>query len=60
MDLCLLRQEQRRARSSEVAEATGLTTEQVERVYRDIDQKRKTTAYLHLAPQLVEPVQEIG
>ena len=43
-----------------VAEATGLTTDQVERVYGDIDQKRKTTAYLHLPPQLVEPVEEIG
>ncbi len=33
-----------------------LTPEQVQRVYDDIDQKRRTTRYLHLAPQLVEPV----
>ena len=43
-----------------VAEATGLTTEQVERVYRDIEQKRRTTAYLHAAPQLAAPVEEIA
>jgi len=34
----------------------GLTAEQVERCYRDIDQKRATTRYLHAEPQLVEPV----
>ncbi len=38
----------------------GLTPEQVDRVYRDIDQKRKTTAYLHLQPDLVEPVAEVA
>ena len=35
---------------------SALTPEQVQRVYDDIDQKRRTTRYLHLAPQLVEPV----
>ena len=39
-----------------VADAVWLTPEQVQRVYDDIDQKRRTTRYLHLAPQLVEPV----
>jgi hypothetical protein len=29
------------------------------RVYRDIDRKRQTSAYLHLAPELVERVPEI-
>ncbi len=43
-----------------VSEATGLTIEQVERVYRDIEQKRRTTAYLHEPPVLVAPVDEIG
>ncbi|QBX54617.1 NAD(+) synthase [Nocardioides seonyuensis] len=43
-----------------VAEATGLTTEQVERVYRDIEQKRRTTAYLHEPPVLAVPVDEVG
>jgi NAD+ synthase len=37
----------------------GLTAEQVQRVYHDIDQKRSTTAYLHARPLLVEPVAEI-
>lgn len=40
----------------DVVEATGLTTVQVERVYRDIEQKRRTTAYLHAAPALVDEV----
>ncbi len=29
----------------------------VKRSYCDIDQKRMTTRYLHLGPQLVEPVE---
>jgi NAD+ synthase len=41
-----------------VATATGLTAEQVHRVFRDIDQKRKTTQYLHLAPELAGRVPE--
>jgi NAD+ synthase len=40
----------------EVAAEAGLTPEQVERSYRDIEQKRMTTRYLHLGPQLVEKV----
>jgi NAD+ synthase len=43
----------------EIAAATGLTDEQVERVFRDIVQKRRTTAYLHEPPALVEPVTEV-
>jgi len=42
--------------ANEVAEEVGFTTEQVQRAYGDVDQKRKTTRYLHLGPQLVEPV----
>lgn len=42
--------------ASEVAEEVGFTVEQVQRAYGDIDQKRMTTRYLHLGPQLVEPV----
>ncbi len=41
-----------------VARDAGLTVEQVERSYRDIEQKRVTTRYLHLGPQLVERVLE--
>ncbi|MEN0069966.1 MAG: NAD(+) synthase, partial [Propionicimonas sp.] len=43
-----------------VATATGLEVGQVERVYRDIEQKRRTTAYLHEPPFLVCPVDEVG
>ena len=43
----------------EVGAADGLTAEQVERVYKDIDQKRRTTRYLHARPLLVEPVEEV-
>lgn len=43
----------------EVAGELGLRPEQVQRVYDDIDNKRSTTRYLHLAPQLVGEVAEI-
>ena len=43
----------------EIAASTDLTDEQVERVFRDIVQKRRTTAYLHEPPVLVEPVSEV-
>ena len=59
MDLCLYGKNHG-VPDEEVAAATGLTVEQVHRVYRDIESKRRTTAYLHLAPQLVDAVPEIG
>ncbi|MBP7568867.1 MAG: NAD(+) synthase [Acidobacteria bacterium] len=59
MDLCLYGRNHGIA-AAEMAQAAGLTPEQVERVYRDIDQKRRTTAYLHLKPLLAEPVPEVG
>jgi NAD+ synthase len=43
-----------------VAAALGLTPRQVEYVYSDIDQKRRTTAYLHRRPLLVDAVTEVG
>lgn len=36
--------------ATEVAEVMGLTTEQVERVWRDLDQKNRTTEYLRKQP----------
>lgn len=45
--------------AAEVAEAVGLTPEQAERVYRDIERKRQTTRSLHARPLLVEPIPEI-
>src|SRR5688500_15842136 len=41
-----------------VTEAVGLSPEDVERVYRDIEQKRRTTRYLHLSAKLLVPVEE--
>jgi NAD+ synthase len=58
MDLCLYGRNHN-VPAAEVSAAIGLTTEQVERVYKDIDQKRRTTAYLHRRPLLPEPVSEI-
>src|SRR6202165_3440187 len=39
-----------------VADATGLTSAQVDRVWGDIAAKRKATRYLHEPPLLIEPV----
>jgi len=58
MDLCLFGKNNN-IPLTEVAAATDLTVEQVERVYKDIDQKRQSTAYLHMAPALVAPVPEV-
>jgi NAD+ synthase len=43
---------------AEAAADLGLAERQVEHVYRDIEQKRRTTRPLHLAPILVEPATE--
>ena len=37
-----------------------LGADEARRVYEDIDQKRRTTRYLHLSALLVAPVPEIG
>jgi NAD+ synthase len=54
MDLCLWAYNHRTP-SKEVGEGLGLTAEQVERVYRDIEAKRRVSRYLHQAPLLVAP-----
>ena len=59
MDLCLYAKNHG-VSVEEIAAATGLTAEQVNRVFRDIDQKRKTTHYLHLGPELAEDIPEIS
>jgi NAD+ synthase len=46
--------------SAEVAATAAMTPEQVERVWRDIVSKRKSTAYLHAGPRLVTDVAEVG
>jgi NAD+ synthase len=58
MDLCLYARNHH-IPAEEAAPALGLTLQQVERVFRDIDQKRRTTHYLHARPLLVEPVTEV-
>jgi NAD+ synthase len=54
MDLCLYAHNHDLPPEA-VAGAVGLSPDDVRRVYDDIEQKRRTTRYLHLAPQLVEP-----
>jgi NAD+ synthase len=58
LDLCLYAQNHGLPAAT-VADAVELSVEDVERVFRDIEQKRRATRYLHLPPQLVEPVAEV-
>ena len=58
MDLCLYAYNHG-IPSTEVARVLGLQAEQVERVFKDIVQKRRTTSYLHAPPLLVQPVLEV-
>ncbi len=58
MDLCLYGYNHGVA-PAEVAPAVELSAEQVERVYKDIESKRRSTKYLHTRPLLVEPVNEV-
>ena len=58
MDLCLYGKNNA-VPAGEVAQVVGLTHEQVERVYADIDTKRNATRYLHLPPILMGKVPEI-
>jgi len=58
MDLCLYGLNNGFA-AKRVADAAGLTPEQVEHVWADIAAKRKATRYLHMAPQLVTAVGEV-
>jgi NAD+ synthase len=55
MDLCLWGVNHQ-VPAEEVAPAVGLTGAQVERVYKDIAAKRRTTKYLHASPILLDPV----
>ncbi len=55
MDICLFGLENGIA-AEKVATRSGLTTEQVESVWRDIKSKRSATRYLHEPPLLVETV----
>jgi NAD+ synthase len=58
LDLCLYAHNNGFAPQA-VAPAAGLSVEDVGRVFRDIEQKRRTTRYLHLPPLLIEPVPQV-
>jgi NAD+ synthase len=58
MDLCLYAHNHG-VPAAEVASAVELTPEQVERIYKDIEAKRRATRYLHATPLLVEPVAQV-
>lgn len=55
MDLCLFGKNND-IDMGEVATAAELTVEQIERVYKDIDSKRKATKYLQRGPVLIQEV----
>ncbi len=59
MDLCLYGHNHA-VPAADVAAAIGLTAEQVDRVYRDIEVKRRTTRPLHLPALLMQDVREIS
>jgi NAD+ synthase len=42
--------------AAEIGQGTGLTADQVERVFRDIEAKRRVASYLNAAPVLVEEI----
>jgi len=45
--------------ATDVAPVIDLTPDQVERVFKDIESKRRATRYLHMRPLLVDAVKEI-
>jgi len=53
LDLCLYAYD-KGFKEEDVASIVGLTSQQVERVYRDIESKRRAARYGHLAPLLVD------
>lgn len=58
MDVCLYAKNHGLS-PEDVSRAIGISKQQVENVFGDIDTKRRTTRYLHMRPLLVEPVPEI-
>lgn len=59
MDLCLYARNNGIG-AADVGAALGLTDQQIERVFRDIDSKRRASRYLHLEPQLVAEVSDVA
>ena len=58
MDLCLYAANHG-VSAEEVAPVVNLTSAQVERVFKDIEAKRRATRYLHMRPLLIDPVTEV-
>jgi NAD+ synthase len=58
MDLCLLGKNTG-VPVAEIASAVGVDEAAVLRVFKDIEQKRRSTEYLHLGPQLAGDVPEV-
>ncbi len=58
MDLALWAHNHRRP-AAELATALGLSEDSAAGIYTELEAKRRGTRYLHLRPQLVEPVVEI-
>ncbi|HEY5756149.1 MAG TPA: NAD(+) synthase [Steroidobacter sp.] len=46
--------------AEELAPVIGVTVQQAQNVFRDIEAKRRATRYMHLKPVLVEPVKELN
>jgi NAD+ synthase len=59
MDLCLYGKNHG-VTPIEVAEVAEMTSEQVERIYRDIEAKRNATRYLHTPSFLIDKVEEVS
>lgn len=59
MDLCLFGKNHQ-IPCEEVAPSVGLTADQVQRVYRDIDAKRNATQYLLMKPLLMEETDKMS
>lgn len=57
LDLCLYGKDNG-VPAGELAGSAGLAADQIERIYRDIDRKRRSAQYLHAAPVLVEKLAE--
>jgi len=58
MDLCLFGYNHN-VSAEDVAREIALTPEQIERIYRDIEAKRRGTRYLHLSPLLTDTIPEV-
>jgi len=58
LDVCLYGKNHGMA-AEEIAQILSLETGQIDRVYRDIDAKRRATRYQHMPPVLIEPIDEV-